>query len=265
MSVPQLGDVMRTFVLGLCASFLLFGCADDGSEPGGDSDASSADVTDGSGGDSTDAGAEEDTAPEEDVTPEEDVAPEQDVTPEEDVAPEEDAGDQDAADGGDETDVDEPAPSCPPAGPFGTALGETLPNATATLCDGSVISVYDLCELDAAAVVTFADWCPTCRGRTEDLQTGYEGRAGDAFEMLFVVTENASFGAEGQDFCIEIQERYGLSMLVAFDDDGAFRDALDLPSNAATVVFSDGMTVLQNEQGVTAEAMFEVVDAALAD
>ena len=83
--------------------------------------------------------------------------------------------------------------------------------------------------------------------------------------MLFVVTENASFGAEGQDFCIEIQERYGLSMLVAFDDDGAFRDALDLPSNAATVVFSDGMTVLQNEQGVTAEAMFEVVDAALAD
>ena len=70
--VPHSGDVMRTFVLGLCASFLLFGCADDGSEPGGDSDASSADVTDGSGGDSTDAGAEEDTAPEEDVTPEED-------------------------------------------------------------------------------------------------------------------------------------------------------------------------------------------------
>lgn len=65
-----------------------------------------------------------------------------------------DAGTRDAGprDGG------HTGPVCPPAGPFGTAVGDTIPNATFRDCDGNFHTLHDLCETRAAWMFVYAGW-----------------------------------------------------------------------------------------------------------
>ena len=52
-----------------------------------------------------------------------------------------------------------PLPSnCPPMGPYGTAVGDALANATLEDCDGNLYSLHDLCNFNAAWVYGFTGW-----------------------------------------------------------------------------------------------------------
>jgi hypothetical protein len=47
---------------------------------------------------------------------------------------------------------------CPPGGPFGTGVGDTLGDWSLTDCDGVEHSFHDLCELRAVHIFAFAGW-----------------------------------------------------------------------------------------------------------
>ena len=47
---------------------------------------------------------------------------------------------------------------CPPSGPFGTGVGDTLGDWSLTDCDGVEHSFHDLCELRAVHIFSFAGW-----------------------------------------------------------------------------------------------------------
>jgi len=47
---------------------------------------------------------------------------------------------------------------CPPAGPYGTGIGDTLPDITLTDCDGGQHHLHDLCAFNVSWFFTFAGW-----------------------------------------------------------------------------------------------------------
>jgi hypothetical protein len=74
------------------------------------------------------------------------------------LAPDEDAMLPDVAPQHDVVaDKEEPG-LCPPAEPFGTEVGETLPEVEFTDCDGNQYTLHDLCQFEAGWFFTFAGW-----------------------------------------------------------------------------------------------------------
>ncbi len=47
---------------------------------------------------------------------------------------------------------------CPPPGPHGNAIGDTLANITLSDCDGNSHDLHDLCEAPAAWLFLYAGW-----------------------------------------------------------------------------------------------------------
>ncbi len=47
---------------------------------------------------------------------------------------------------------------CPPPGPYGNGLGDTLENITLSDCDGNSHDLFDLCEAPAAWLFLYAGW-----------------------------------------------------------------------------------------------------------
>jgi hypothetical protein len=56
---------------------------------------------------------------------------------------------------------DEPAVACPPAGPTGLAVGDTVEDVALEDCSGSAVSPHDLCGAPAL-VASWYGWCPSC-------------------------------------------------------------------------------------------------------
>ena len=48
--------------------------------------------------------------------------------------------------------------ACPPAGPFGKAVGDVVPDVTLSDCDGNPVHLHDLCASDAAFIFSYSGW-----------------------------------------------------------------------------------------------------------
>ncbi len=53
---------------------------------------------------------------------------------------------------------EEPTATCPPKGPFGSNIGDILPDVTLTDCDGGIHHIHDLCDYNVSWFFSFAGW-----------------------------------------------------------------------------------------------------------
>lgn len=128
---------------------------------------------------------------------------------------------------------------CPPHAPFGTEVGDTLPNVELVDCDGDPYSLHDLCPREVGYVFELSGWCPPCRDfatQADELYRGFRAGAEDRFEMFFVVAENDEGGPADAAFCRTIRDQYGLSMPVLYQPEGLFPEALGIPPNELHIV-----------------------------
>jgi len=135
--------------------------------------------------------------------------------------------------------------SCPPSGPFGTAVGDIAPDVVLLDCDDNEVSLHDaLCEAEVGWVFEYAEWCPPCRSfARDDVENLWQRYRDQGLQALVVVSADASYDAPTAELCAEVKERYGLTMPVLYDPTGALQSGLDVPSNAVDVVFSPGVQI----------------------
>jgi thiol-disulfide isomerase/thioredoxin len=133
--------------------------------------------------------------------------------------------------------------ACPPAGPFGTATGEVVPEVTLLDCEGNPHSLHELCAHHAAWVFEYTDWCPPCRAFAARMESIYQAHAGDDLAAYFVVAEDASFEPANAELCAEVRTRYGLTMTVLFDSSGTYASTLGFPVNDHHLVMTRGNVV----------------------
>ncbi len=134
--------------------------------------------------------------------------------------------------------------SCPPTGPFGTEVGDVLANATAFDCDGNPVTLHSLCEREVSWVITYADWCSTCRsfaaGSANAIRETY---ADDDVEGYLVITEDSSRGAPTTALCAQVRDRYSLEIGVLIDRDGSFSAALGAEGRSHPFVMTEGNVI----------------------
>lgn len=136
---------------------------------------------------------------------------------------------------------------CPPHGPFGTEVGDTLPDVDLVDCEGKAFQLHDLCPRRVGYVFELSGWCPPCRdfaARADALYAEYRIGAEEDFEMFFVVAENDDGGPADAAFCRTIRDQYGLSMPVLWQPEGLFADTLDIPPNEFHIVMGPGNEIL---------------------
>lgn len=135
---------------------------------------------------------------------------------------------------------------CPPEGPFGVDVGDTLADATLVDCDGVPFSLHALCDRPAVALFTFAGWCPPCRSAAEAAPADYAALLAldpDA-EMVIVVAETNLFETPTLAYCEAIRDGYGLTMKVLVDLDGSFPAHLGVTTtNSWHLTFAPGMRI----------------------
>ncbi len=158
-----------------------------------------------------------------------------------------------------------PVAGCPPAAPYGTSVGDTVPDYTLTRCDGSTVTVHELCGNQANLLIGFAGWCPPCRANAPRWQTGVAERAGESFGAYFVINQDSSFAAPDATYCSGTAEAYGLTMPVLFDPTGGFASALSMATNDSTMVLGAELTILNKGQYESPTSVFATIDAILAE
>lgn len=134
---------------------------------------------------------------------------------------------------------------CPPHGPFGPEIGDTLANVALADCDGRPYALHDLCPHDVSYVFGFAGWCPPCRAYAAEVGALYAAQVehGD-FAMFFVVTETDDGDPADATFCRTIRDQYRLEMPVLFQPEGQFPTALGVPPNEVHFVMGRGNELL---------------------
>ena len=92
-----------------------------------------------------------------------------------------------------DTPPDMEGPTCPPEGPFGTEVGEVMPDVSLPDCDGQLHSVRELCSQDAAWLFVFAEWCPACRRSAESFEGVVDQFSGDDVGAFFIISANSNY------------------------------------------------------------------------
>lgn len=148
-----------------------------------------------------------------------------------------------------DTAPDVPPSLCPPTGPFGTDVGDTVADVSLMDCDGGIHRVADLCEADAAWIFLYAGWCPPCQRRAASAAAFYASIAGSGdVEAWFVVSETASYAAPGPADCAAARDRFGLTMTVLYDPDQALPEALGTEYWSVDAVLGPGNTLVFTDQ-----------------
>jgi thiol-disulfide isomerase/thioredoxin len=155
--------------------------------------------------------------------------------PRSDVAPDAPAADPDAggrdAPAASDAGTDVPSACVPPAGPYGTSVGDTLAPLSLPLCDGRAYAFYDASFCDpshAATVVMFsAIWCTVCQSESAELidriVTPYRDRG---VRVVQILVDGAVPGAAvTAGACATWRDTFGLGDLLAYDADGAMTAA----------------------------------------
>ncbi len=233
--------------------------AADGATPGSDAARADAETPDGASPDA--AGAPSPDASDPDGAREQDTSdPDAADEAEPDAADPDTAEDTDAAEDPDapadadaavEADPDGALPDaapepelCPPQPPFGTSLGDRVPDVELTDCDGNAHRLHDLCAARFAWIFEFAAWCPPCQRFATDVERIYQRFAGDGLEAWFVLSENADGSAPGPADCRAARDRFGLTMTVLIDPEGRLQRALNIASNEENLILERGGTLV---------------------
>ena len=148
---------------------------------------------------------------------------------------------------------------CPPHGPFETEVGHPLANVLLLDCDGRPHALHDLCPRRLAYVFEFADWSSACRdfapraralyGRLRD-RARSSGAPPDAFEMFFVVSEDAEGAPAGAELCRRIRDELHLTMPVLYAPGGVFGETLGVPSQDVHLLLGPGDELLYFDHGL---------------
>lgn len=152
-------------------------------------------------------------------------------------------------DASEDTAPDAPPSLCPPTGPFGTGIGDTVADVTLMDCDGGTHHLADLCDADAAWIFLYAGWCPPCQRRAASAAAFYASIAGSGdVEAWFVVSETASYAAPGPADCAAARDRFGLTMTVLYDPEQALPEALGTEYWSVDAVLGPGNTLVFTDQ-----------------
>lgn len=220
-------ETMRTLLLATMLAFA-FGCADEAAPPAGGDAAIDAPPFDAGAFDAgTDAGT-------------------------------------DAALGVDAADTSDAAMGalCPPAGPFGTAVGDIAADVTLFDCEGNEVRLHELCEAQVSWLFEFADWCPPCRSfASRDLENVWTTYSAMGVQAYMVVSEDRDFAVADAADCAEIRDRYSLTMPVLYDPTGAVQTALAIDSNATNVIFERGMRIRWKDKYAESEVADQLAAA----
>jgi len=161
-----MGPTFAKYFLVALAALALAACPSDDSTPPATTGAPDAVGTDAGGDAAVDSAATPDTPPVEDATP--DASPSDALAevsvPDADAVADMVAEDlpvmpPDVADDTGPDAVEDVASAlCPPAGPYGHGVGNTLTNYTLMTCDNEPVEVHDLCGANAGLIFNFYGW-----------------------------------------------------------------------------------------------------------
>jgi hypothetical protein len=155
-------------------------------------------------------------------------------------------GGEGSAEGGASGDGGTPVvEGCPPKGPFGTTVGNVLPNVTLPDCDGVMHSLYDQCEKTATWVFEFAGWCQPCRPYAEGADERYKKFLGDDFEAYIVLSQKSDGSPADAEFCKTVRDRYGMTMPVLYDTEAVFQTTLNVRETAVELVIGQGAVLVK--------------------
>jgi peroxiredoxin len=134
---------------------------------------------------------------------------------------------------------------CPPQAPYGKNVGDITSDLTLYDCDGKPVQLHSLCAKKAAAVFTFAIWCPVCKAHMDngEPQALYAKHQTDDFDMFVVVTQTATGATASEAHCKNVRDSYGLKMPVLVDTDDALSTKLGLAVNGGALALSRGARI----------------------
>ncbi len=132
-------------------------------------------------------------------------------------------------------DTGEPAPTCPPTGPGGFAEGETLPDLTFDGCDGSTVSLHDLCGAPAL-VYHYAGWCPSCLHFLENLPELMDEAGLEPTQLLVLVSEDPAGAQATLPYCQGLMGAVDIPGVVALDPRGGDTSGLTIVTDASAKV-----------------------------
>ena len=240
--------------------------ADDDADEAGEPDTAS-DTT----SDDADTGAEPD-APDAAVDATPDAVPDTDDATTPDAEPDADPDTDDATTPDAQPDVTPdvavdttPDRSCPPSGPFGTRVGDTVAPLSLLTCDGTPYSLHALCDADAAVVVGFAEWCTTCISKAPRFGTMFAqfAREGSDVQGVVIVTQDSSFTTADAADCARVEARFDWGVPVVYDPTQSFRIELTQPANDGALVLDDENALVSTRSGQSVAAIEALVRGVL--
>ncbi|MCA9517294.1 MAG: redoxin family protein [Myxococcales bacterium] len=252
---PRLLALLVTSVMGGCAA------DDGGASPdliGGSRDTAAA--MDGGGG--------TDTAPGQDGAVADIIADTLEPAVDADANPQPDTATADAGDTLDDVGADMVAGEvCPPVGPYGTSVGDTLADLVLEDCDGVPHHIHDLCGLRAGYLSTYTGWCPPCQADADAAPAEYERLKSldPDFEWFFIVTEDQNFDLPTAFYCDAVRDRFGLPMPVLVDAQGVFPRHIGVTTGNTWHVVLDPAGRIVFKGHYAADDAEAALDAALGD
>jgi len=149
---------------------------------------------------------------------------------------------------------------CPPGGPYGYEIDDTLLNVTFRDCDDNPVDLHSLCGARVGMVVNVYTWCAGCFDNAVLASSLYETHAAAGLSTIVVVSEDAYEEPATAELCREVKDHYQLSGTVAYDDSGAMEaygttDLVLLTDPAASIYFK--------RRGATEETIVQAVEAGL--
>jgi peroxiredoxin len=156
---------------------------------------------------------------------------------------------QDTGGGLDAGEPDLPPSLCPPQGPFGARVGDTIPDVSFPDCDGQMHSLHELCEHQVGWIFEFAAWCPPCRAFARTINALYLSFDREEVGAFVIISQNNNFGAPNAAFCQDIKRQYNLTDIpVLYDPDGRLQRMLDVPSNDINILTRQGGEIFFKRQ-----------------
>ncbi|MBM4370418.1 MAG: redoxin domain-containing protein [Deltaproteobacteria bacterium] len=121
-----------------------------------------------------------------------------------------------------DSEVDTVAATCPPSGPFGFKLGDTLVDLDFLDCDGHPVSLHDLCPASPGLLFHHYGWCGSCLDFLQALPE-LDATFGPAGLQILVVLAEDSVGRPATaQYCAGLREELGVPGTFVYDPDDRF-------------------------------------------
>jgi hypothetical protein len=145
---------------------------------------------------------------------------------------------------------------CPPAGPYGTEIGETLGDLSFVDCEGEPVTLHGMCGAKVSVVANFYGWCAPCwesSARVADLQTEH---GDEGMRSVIVLVEDGLSEPPSPEYCASARTYFGADVVVR--DPGHTIEAYGTTS-MVMVVDAEGVIQFKREDA-TLEAITEAIE-----